>query len=414
MSSAAPAFVPQNFNPPGHVQSATSAAPAPASQHQAAHYGYGAHGEMPSGMPYMPPDQHHMMPGMSPHITGHSPSMMPFDPMAAHGMTDPDSLSAFAHANQTLQPSEPVRYVHSLGSMGMPYVAPHPRPNGSYFVGFDLKRVYGVASVVYKATSREDGRPCCLRRLANFHMKHAQAMRRVEHWRKLLGAWLVVGAAAHEAGYFAGYGLHSSQFFARRCCADSVCFVNSPSPSPEGLMYVSHGPTFLPMSRYLMNPGFKTAAELMPMVGTRFFGMLDQQQKYAPALERMRCYVDVLESDLAKEMYNGHLFRLLSKLNTVVDRPEQAQWQESGDTYMLRLFKHYMFHQAQPVSGAPFVDLAHVVQCLSKLDAQSPEIIALTTVDAKNVMLASYAELAKALDLNFTQLVKAEEAVSHG
>jgi len=62
----------------------------------------------------------------------------------------------------------------------------------------------------------------------------------------------------------------------------------------------------------------------MPMIGARFYLELEQQQRY----------VDVLESDLSKEMQNGRLFRLMSKLMFVTDRPENkgdSRWAETGD-----------------------------------------------------------------------------------
>lgn len=42
------------------------------------------------------------------------------------------------------------------------------------------------------------------------------------------------------------------------------------------------------------------------------------------------------------------------------------QWSETGDRYLLKLFRDYLFHQVLP-SGAPWVDLAHIVQSLNKV-----------------------------------------------
>ena len=42
------------------------------------------------------------------------------------------------------------------------------------------------------------------------------------------------------------------------------------------------------------------------------------------------------------------------------------QWAETGDRYLLKLFRDYMFHQVLP-SGQPWVDLAHIVQTLNKV-----------------------------------------------
>jgi hypothetical protein len=41
-------------------------------------------------------------------------------------------------------------------------------------------------------------------------------------------------------------------------------------------------------------------------------------------------------------------------------------WSESGDRYLLKLFRDYVFHQVDE-SGAPVVNLAHVISCLNKV-----------------------------------------------
>jgi PAB-dependent poly(A)-specific ribonuclease subunit 3 len=50
----------------------------------------------------------------------------------------------------------------------------------------------------------------------------------------------------------------------------------------------------------------------MPMIGARFFSQLESATLHA----------DILEDQLARELDNGRLFRLLSKLGTIIDRPE--------------------------------------------------------------------------------------------
>ena len=41
-------------------------------------------------------------------------------------------------------------------------------------------------------------------------------------------------------------------------------------------------------------------------------------------------------------------------------------WSETGDRYLLKLFRDYLFHQVAE-SGVPWVDLAHIVACLNKV-----------------------------------------------
>ena len=44
----------------------------------------------------------------------------------------------------------------------------------------------------------------------------------------------------------------------------------------------------------------------------------------------------------------------------------ELQWTETGDRYMLKLFRDYIFHQVTP-TGQPWIDLSHIVQCLNKV-----------------------------------------------
>ena len=39
------------------------------------------------------------------------------------------------------------------------------------------------------------------------------------------------------------------------------------------------------------------------------------------------------------------------------------QWSETGDRYMLKLFRDYIFHQVTANGN----DLSHIVQCLNKV-----------------------------------------------
>lgn len=47
-------------------------------------------------------------------------------------------------------------------------------------------------------------------------------------------------------------------------------------------------------------------------------------------------------------------------------------WSETGDRYMLKLFRDYLFHTVTD-SGQPWLDHAHIIQCLNKLDAGTME-----------------------------------------
>ena len=72
--------------------------------------------------------------------------------------------------------------------------------------------------------------------------------------------------------------------------------------------------------------------------GARFYNQLDQANLHN----------DIIEAEMAKEVESSRLFRLLTKLSTVVDRAElngDYAWADYGDRYMLKLFRDYVFHQ---------------------------------------------------------------------
>ncbi|XP_052226138.1 PAN2-PAN3 deadenylation complex subunit Pan3-like isoform X2 [Dreissena polymorpha] len=137
--------------------------------------------------------------------------------------------------------------------------------------------------------------------------------------------------------------------------------------------------------------------DIMPMIGARFYTQLDSAQLRS----------DVLETELAKEVENGRLFRLLCKMGTINERPEfflDPQWSDTGDRYMLKLFRDYVFHQVDE-NGAPWVDMSHIVMCLNKLDAGSPEKISLVSRDEQNILVVSYSELKQCFENAFRDVL---------
>ncbi|GKZ79441.1 hypothetical protein CBS63078_10011 [Aspergillus niger] len=117
---------------------------------------------------------------------------------------------------------------------------------------------------------------------------------------------------------------------------------------------------------------------------------------------------DQLTSDLSRELENGRLVRLMTKLNFVNERPEyehDRQWSENGERYFLKIFRDYVFHQVD-AQGDPVVDLGHVLMCLNKLDAGTDEKITLISRDEQSCFVVSYKELKKALESSFQALLK--------
>jgi PAB-dependent poly(A)-specific ribonuclease subunit 3 len=117
---------------------------------------------------------------------------------------------------------------------------------------------------------------------------------------------------------------------------------------------------------------------------------------------------DQLNSDLCRELENGRLVRLLSKLGFVNERPEyelDQRWSETGERYFLKLFRDYVFHQVD-AAGEPVVDLGHVLTCLNKLDAGTDEKIHLISRDEQSSFIVTYKELKKGFESSFQALLK--------
>nr|CAH8853678.1 unnamed protein product [Trichobilharzia regenti] len=125
-------------------------------------------------------------------------------------------------------------------------------------------------------------------------------------------------------------------------------------------------------------------------------------------LTRLYDHSDLLESQLLSELGCDRLFRLICKLQSIVERCDQGispEWSETGDRYMLKLFRDFVFHQSDPL-GAPYLDLAHIITTLNKVEAGSLERLCLVSRDSQNVIIVTYADIKQWLDTSFSYLVE--------
>jgi len=87
-----------------------------------------------------------------------------------------------------------------------------------------------------------------------------------------------------------------------------------------------------------------------------------------------------------RELENGRLVRLLCKFGFINERPvyvyhcstraehlklgfrfaREPRWSETGDRYIIKLFRDYVFHQVDE-NGNPIINLSHVLACLNKV-----------------------------------------------
>ena len=49
---------------------------------------------------------------------------------------------------------------------------------------------------------------------------------------------------------------------------------------------------------------------------------------------------------------------------------KDPSWSETGDRYLLKLFRDHLFHQVTE-AGTPWIDLSHIVSCLNKVGSLS-------------------------------------------
>ncbi|KAF9478551.1 hypothetical protein BDN70DRAFT_808509 [Pholiota conissans] len=104
---------------------------------------------------------------------------------------------------------------------------------------------------------------------------------------------------------------------------------------------------------------------------------------------------DRLENELMGELENARLFRLMCKFGFINERPEfarDARWSETGDRYIVKLFRDYVFHQVDE-HGNPVLDLSHVLTCLNKLDVGTDEKIMLVARDEQSCLVVSYKDI---------------------
>lgn len=132
--------------------------------------------------------------------------------------------------------------------------------------------------------------------------------------------------------------------------------------------------------------------QVCSMVSERILDELDASMSTA----------DALHSHLHGEYENGRLLRLLLKLGAMNERPDHTtniisnslapQWSETGDRYVLKLFRDYVFHQCDP-DGLPVLDAGHMITALNKLDVGDPEEVLLSSRDGKDLLVVSYLDV---------------------
>ncbi len=136
----------------------------------------------------------------------------------------------------------------------------------------------------------------------------------------------------------------------------------------------------------------------------------DLAAKMAPqimnVLNKLQYSKDFTESALSTELENSRLVRLLTKMGIINERPEfdhDPSWSESGDRYLIKLFRDYVFHQEDEF-GKPVINMTYILKQLNKLDAGLNEKIMLVSRDEQSCLIVSYKEIKDCMEKAFGDL----------
>jgi PAB-dependent poly(A)-specific ribonuclease subunit 3 len=150
------------------------------------------------------------------------------------------------------------------------------------------------------------------------------------------------------------------------------------------------------------NMGFAGWRQLANALGERLLDELDTRSA--------RC--DALMSDLGTEVDNGRLLRLMMKLCAVTERPQLGgdhQWAETGDRYLVKLFRDFCFHQDDE-NGKPLLDWGVPLEALNKVDAGVGERVMMLNREETAMLVVSYADIRKCLESSYMELEKHKSA----
>jgi PAB-dependent poly(A)-specific ribonuclease subunit 3 len=150
------------------------------------------------------------------------------------------------------------------------------------------------------------------------------------------------------------------------------------------------------------NMGFAGWKQLANALGERLLDELDTRSA--------RC--DALMSDLGAEVDNGRLLRLMMKLCAVTERPQLGgdhQWAETGDRYLVKLFRDFCFHQDDE-NGKPLLDWGVPLEALNKVDAGVGERVMMLNREETAMLVVSYADIRKCLESSYMELEKHKSA----
>ncbi|KAH3675937.1 hypothetical protein WICMUC_002233 [Wickerhamomyces mucosus] len=128
--------------------------------------------------------------------------------------------------------------------------------------------------------------------------------------------------------------------------------------------------------------------------------------KIVKEFEKIQTSADYYEAQLTRELENGRLVRLMTKINFVLERAniDYSSWESAGAKYPIKLLHDYIFHQVDE-NGKAVLDLSHVLRSLNKLDVGIDEKILLVSNDELTCLILSYKELKDLIDKSYRELI---------
>lgn len=156
-----------------------------------------------------------------------------------------------------------------------------------------------------------------------------------------------------------------------------------------GMAQVQYSPAFHQILDILLSGKYNKISSVLNMIPS---------DRWCDELDLSIAASDGLHSHLRSEYESGRILRLLLKLGMINERPEKTlagarDWSETGDRYILKLFRDFLFHQTQLDGTVPSLDAGHIIASLNKLDMGDPEKILLSSRNNKDLLVVSFADV---------------------
>ncbi|KAG2231926.1 hypothetical protein INT48_001440 [Thamnidium elegans] len=292
------------------------------------------------------------------------------------------------------------------------------------------KHYYGHPTSVYKATCSVDGRTYALIRIEGYRLVNELAMTAVETWRRIRHCNIVSIREAFTTRAFGDSSIHGSGLAARNIEPSKILLTGENRLRMNGasILDVLQYDGGLNVARHQQEDllAFGKLIIALACNSTQSFQDLSQSfdyitRYYSSDLKNLILYllgkplptksidevVVMISPHILQEINSSQLLvRLMSKMGFINERPEfdmDPSWSETGDRYLIKLFRDYVFHQVDE-NGRPVVDMVHVLTCLNKLDAGVDEKIMLMSRDEQSCLIVSFKEIKNCIISAFNDL----------